>query len=64
MDFGSNGQPDGLTLFHGSIPCQTSGQHGFTLRVVPKHEDLIDPYDCGLIEWEGRQKEYPQPVST
>ncbi len=67
MDFGSNGQPDGVTLFHGSIPCQTSGQHGFTLRVVPKHEDLIDPYDCGLIEWEGRQKQYnqePEPVNA
>ena len=43
---------DGLALFEGAIPCTTSGQHGFALRVLPSHEDLAEPYEPGLILWE------------
>jgi starch phosphorylase len=37
--------------FAGEIPCRTSGQHGFSLRVVPHHADLANPFEMGLVAW-------------
>jgi hypothetical protein len=37
--------------FVGEIPSQTSGRHGCTVRVLPRHADLGDPYQQGLILW-------------
>jgi starch phosphorylase len=37
--------------FVGEIPSQTSGRHGYTVRILPKHPDLGDPYKQGLILW-------------
>ena len=42
----------GRYLFEGSVPCMQSGQHGFTLRVLPRHEHLVQPYQLGLILWQ------------
>lgn len=33
------------------IPCQQSGRFGYTIRVLPNHPDLINPYLPGLIKW-------------
>jgi starch phosphorylase len=41
---------DGV-LFKACIPCRTSGTHGFTVRVIPRHEDLAHPHATGLILW-------------
>src|SRR5262249_52346042 len=30
----------GAWVFNGSIPCRTSGQHGYKVRVLPRHGDL------------------------
>jgi len=51
-DVESGGQPgvDG-TLFKACIPCRTSGTHGFTVRVIPRHQDLAHPHATGLILW-------------
>ncbi|MHB1416162.1 MAG: alpha-glucan family phosphorylase, partial [Chloroflexota bacterium] len=38
-------------MFVGQIPCNTTGQYGFTLRVLPKHEDMGNPLESGLITW-------------
>jgi starch phosphorylase len=38
-------------LFQGTIPCRTSGQHGFAVRVLPKNADLANPFEPGLICW-------------
>jgi glycogen phosphorylase len=47
-----NGHHDGNTwLFKGTIPCRTSGQHGFAVRVLPKNSDLANPYEPGLVCW-------------
>lgn len=46
---GSSGSSN---LFEGSVPCMQSGQHGFTLRVLPRHEHLVQPYQLGLILWQ------------
>jgi starch phosphorylase len=37
--------------FRASIPCQTSGQHGFSVRVLPRHGDLANSYEPGLVCW-------------
>jgi starch phosphorylase len=47
-----NGAPrDGAWMYHGTIPCRTSGHHGFAVRVLPKHPDLANPFEPGLITW-------------
>ncbi|MBW7997885.1 MAG: glycosyltransferase family 1 protein [Candidatus Glassbacteria bacterium] len=46
------GQSDaGTVTFSGKLPCRHSGQHGYTLRVLPRHEHLANPYELGLILW-------------
>jgi len=37
--------------FDGKIQFKTSGRHGYTVRVLPNHLDLGDPYKQGLILW-------------
>jgi len=47
-----NGAHEGSTwLFKGQIVCRSSGQHGFAVRVLPKHEDLANPFEPGLVCW-------------
>jgi starch phosphorylase len=58
-----NGQPlptliaqskgKGKYIFAGAIPCRTSGQHGYALRILPAHEDLGTPFEMGLVLWGG-----------
>ena len=37
-------------LFKGVVPCIRSGKFGFALRVLPRHPDLANPYQSGLIK--------------
>ncbi|MBN1890528.1 MAG: alpha-glucan family phosphorylase [Thermoflexales bacterium] len=37
--------------FVGAISTATSGRHGYTVRVLPRHPDLGDPYKQDLILW-------------
>lgn len=37
--------------FKGEIDCQQSGNFGYTLRILPKHEMLINQFEMGLIKW-------------
>jgi starch phosphorylase len=39
--------------FTGSITTRKSGQQGFTIRVLPKHPLLLNPFELGLIYWAG-----------
>jgi starch phosphorylase len=43
----------GTFVFVGAIICQTSGRHGYALRIVPHHEDLGNSFEMGLILWGG-----------
>jgi starch phosphorylase len=43
---------NGVCVFTGSITCKSSGRHGFSLRILPTHGDLVDSYEAGLILWE------------
>ncbi len=42
---------NGKSIFVGSIRYFRSGRHGFTVRVLPHHDDLSSPFETGLIEW-------------
>lgn len=47
-----NGEHTGSSwVFQGTIPCRTSGQHGFAVRVLPRHEELSNPFETGLLTW-------------
>ncbi|HEY1376160.1 MAG TPA: alpha-glucan family phosphorylase [Gemmataceae bacterium] len=48
----ANGTPHGPTWeFAGAIDCTASGQYGFAVRVLPKNEDLGNPFEPGLVTW-------------
>ena len=42
---------DNIFKYKGEIACDTTGQFGFTLRILPDHELLINPFELGLIKW-------------
>jgi starch phosphorylase len=42
---------DGVYTFAGGIQCLNSGRFGFAVRVLPRHKDLVHPYEPGLILW-------------
>ena len=47
-----NGAHDGsIWTFQGTVPFRTSGQHGYAVRVVPRHPDLANLFEPGLICW-------------
>jgi starch phosphorylase len=49
---GTNGSAEGgRWVFSGTIACRSSGQHGFAVRVVPRHKDLANPFETGLVCW-------------
>ncbi len=43
--------PDETYWFHGEVTCRRSGRHGYAIRILPKHPDLVHRYDTGLILW-------------
>ncbi len=53
MDYESNCEQGGY-WFEGTMPCDRTGKHGLTVRILPKHNDMADPYELGLILWEER----------
>jgi starch phosphorylase len=42
---------DTTALYAGRIPCHSSGQYGFGVRVLPKHARLPHPFEPGLVTW-------------
>src|SRR6266508_5714137 len=35
----------------GSFACDRAGRYGYTVRVVPRHPDLVTPAEMGLAAW-------------
>ncbi len=54
MDYENTAEQNGEHWFVGSMPCSETGQRGVTVRVLPKHPDLTNPYEMGLILWEAK----------
>ncbi len=48
----SKTKSDGTYLFSGNLDCKISGQHGFSVRVVPKHKNISSPFDLGMVHWD------------
>ncbi|MBN2411306.1 alpha-glucan family phosphorylase [candidate division KSB1 bacterium] len=42
---------DGKFLYKAEIPCIHTGNHGYSVRVLPNHPDLHNPHEMGLITW-------------
>jgi starch phosphorylase len=51
MDY-KEAEQDSQHWFTGQIPCTSTGHRGLAVRVLPRHPDLINPYELGLIIWE------------
>jgi len=44
---------DGRCLYTGSFLCQSTGNHGLGVRIIPCHPDLATKYEMALILWAG-----------
>lgn len=42
---------DGVCTFEGAFSAARAGLYGFTVRVVPAHDDLANSMELGLITW-------------
>jgi starch phosphorylase len=40
-----------MWTYRGRISCRNSGQYGFTVRVLPKHQGLPHVFETGLVTW-------------
>ena len=43
--------PKEENLYTGSIELKTGGDYGYTFRVMPKNEMLLEPADLNLVKW-------------
>jgi glycogen phosphorylase len=58
-----SGTPVGMSLaeeldeqryrFTAETVCKMSGLHGYTVRVLPNHEDLVTSFQLGQVRWAG-----------
>jgi len=44
------GEP-GTYVFSKALTCRSSGMHGFTVRVVPRHPEQVNAFETGLVLW-------------
>jgi len=51
MEYSQASEQDGKHWFTGSMPCRRTGQHGLDVRVLPRHPDMINPFELRLILW-------------
>jgi starch phosphorylase len=52
MDYKRASQQQGEHWFAGSISPTVAGQQGLAVRILPRHTDMVNPYEPGLILWE------------
>ncbi|MGH9181542.1 MAG: alpha-glucan family phosphorylase, partial [Acidimicrobiales bacterium] len=45
------GDGQGRWRYSGRFACEAAGRHGFTVRVVPSHPDLVSMADMGCVAW-------------
>lgn len=45
------GEENGMSVYEGTIELPTGGNYGYTFRVMPKHEMLLDAENMNLIKW-------------
>lgn len=47
-DTGSKG---GAHEYAVEVECTATGQHGYSVRILPRHPDLVHPFIPGLVRW-------------
>lgn len=47
-----SGEREGKHVYKGQVACDVPGYQGYTVRVVPKHEDVGVDSELRLIKWE------------
>ena len=52
MDYKESPGQNGEHWFSGTMACTKTGRHGVAVRVLPRHADMVNPYELGLILWE------------
>ncbi|MBN2136322.1 MAG: alpha-glucan family phosphorylase [Sedimentisphaerales bacterium] len=52
MDYEKPADQQGEHWFTGLMSCDKTGQNGVAVRMLPRHDDLANPYELGLILWE------------
>jgi starch phosphorylase len=43
---------DGEHVYQGSVPSRSSGTHGYSIRVLPRRDDVLVPNELPLVTWE------------
>ncbi len=51
MNLSSRNDEERTYTFNGKIELKTGGNYGYTFRVIPKHEMLLDSANLNLIKW-------------
>ncbi|MCP5061511.1 MAG: glycosyltransferase family 1 protein [Ignavibacteriae bacterium] len=51
MNFVKTNKDVNIHMFEGEIKCKTTGHFGYTLRALPKHKLLHNPFELNLIHW-------------
>ncbi len=46
-----DGEDEGIHSFSAKIALKTGGDYGYTFRVIPKNNMIINPMDLNLIKW-------------
>jgi glycogen phosphorylase len=41
----------GPVSYRGQFSCDRAGRHGYAVRVVPAHPDLVVPVEMGCVAW-------------
>jgi starch phosphorylase len=49
-----NKSKENVYTYSGKISWQTSGLHGYTIRIIPKNDHFTHPHETGLILWANR----------
>jgi starch phosphorylase len=44
---------DGRYLYKAQAACEMSGLHGYTVRILPYHKDLVTLFQPGFVRWAG-----------
>lgn len=52
MEHQDSSGTDNEHWFSGLTPCRVSGRRGVAVRVVPRHPDMANPHELGMVCWE------------
>ncbi|UCE66014.1 MAG: alpha-glucan family phosphorylase [Candidatus Zixiibacteriota bacterium] len=53
-----------LCRYEGFIPCDESGLYGYSIRILPRHNELIDHFDLELARWIGDKRSAGEKTKT